>query len=276
MNKQCKNCGSNIPGDAKFCQMCGGSDFVNVDFSKQTIFNQNMTNPQQTNSGWQPPIPKDASKKKKTGLVIGIVVAVLIVLAVIGMVAEKAFQEQGYGDAYNDESNMTSDSEQLPDKIYYSKGEFDGSVYTNNWANLKYVLPEGFSNADLATYSAAENSNTECGFYFMADDTMSLIYVSFEKLPSFPVYNEEKYLDTAMKSLEAASGVTYKIPDTYSTATIAGQSYTKAECEFNNSYGNFANTFFVRKLDNYMICISVIGINTESNDVLVSNMTTAR
>lgn len=289
MNKQCKSCGSNVPADAKFCQVCGGSDFItNNVATNQPVYNQNQYNQQPPiNQTWQPPVPQNQPKKKKTGLIIGIVAAVLIVLAIIGMVAEKAFQEQGYGDNtgnngdYNfniGESSGTTnnDSEEIPEKLYYSEGTFDGSVYENKWADIKFALPEGFSDADAATYAAAENSNTECGMYFMADDTMGLIYICYEKLPTFPVYDEEKYLDTAMKSLQNISGVTYKIPDTYSTASIGGHAYAKAECEFNNGNGDFVNTFYARKLENYMIVISVIGVNSGYNDALVANITTAK
>lgn len=287
MNKQCKTCGSNVPSDAKFCQGCGGSDFIiNNIISNQPTYNQNQYNEQPpVNQTWQPPVPQNQPKKKKSGLIIGIVAAVLIVLAGIGFIAEKAFQDQGYGDNnadYNfniDESNDESNNslEETPEKLYYSKGTFDGSVYVNEWADIKFALPEGFSNADSATYSSAENSNTECGMYFMADDKMGLIYICYEKLPTFPVYDEEEYLDSAMKSLKNISGITYnKIPNTYSTATIGGYAYAKAECEFNNGNGDFCNTFYVRKLDNYMICISVISVNPESNAVLVGNITTAK
>lgn len=289
MNKQCKACGSNVPADARFCQACGGAEFITNNVpTNQPAYNQNQYNQQPpVNQAWQPPVPQNQPKKKKTGLIIGIVAAVLIVLAVIGMVAEKAFQDQGYGDntgnngdyGYNiGESNGNTDnsSSENEEKLYYSKGNFDGSIYENKWADIKFALPEGFSDADTATYMAAENSNTECGMYFMADDTMGLIYICYEKLPTFPVYDEEEYLDSAMKSLENISGVTYKIPDTYSTATIGGYAYAKAECEFNNGNGDFANTFYVRKLDNYMIVISAIGVNSGYNDALVANITTAK
>ena len=289
MNKQCKACGSNVPADARFCQACGGAEFITNDVpTNQPAYNQSQYNQQPpVNQTWQPPVPQNQPKKKKTGLIIGIVAAVLIVLAVIGMVAEKAFQDQGYGDntgnngdySYNiggtngNTDNSSSENEQ---KLYYPKGNFDGSIYENKWADIKFALPEGFSDADTATYMAAENSNTECGMHFMADDTMGLIYICYEKLPTFPVYDEEEYLDSAMKSLQNVSGVTYKIPDTYSTATIGGYAYAKAECEFNNGNGDFANTFYVRKLDNYMIVISAIGVNSGYNDALVANITTAK
>lgn len=282
MNKQCKACGSNMPNDAKFCQVCGGSDFIISNSTQQSNINNNSISYQQDYNQNQP-------KKKKTGMIIGIIAATLVVLAAIGMLAEKVFQNQGYGnnndsgnkDGYGlnigDNINSSDDSSSYdePVKLYYTKGAFDGAVYVNEWADIKFALPEGFSNADSATYSAAENSTTECGAYFIADDAMSLIYISYEKLPTFPVYDEEEYLDVAMKSLKALSGITYQIPNTYSTTTIGGYAYTKAECEFNNGNGDFSNTIYVRKLDGYIICISAVGINSESNDALVNNITTA-
>ncbi len=282
MDKKCKVCGSTVPNDAKFCPNCGGSDFfTNTPNLNQPIYNQNQYNQQPSaNQAWQAQVSQNQPKKKKTGLIIGIVVVVLLVLAAIGFFAEKALQNQEYdgSDDYSyDSGDSTNDGyEEIPDKLYYSKGTFDGSVYENKWADIKFSLPEGFSDADVATYSAAENSNTECGMYFIADDTMSLIYITYEKLPTFPLYDEEDYLDVAMKSLQGASGITYKTPNSYSTTTIGGYTYTKAECEFNNGNGDFSNTFYVRKLDKYMICISAISINPESNDALVSNITSAK
>lgn len=297
MNKQCKACGSNVPNDAKFCQVCGGSNFIINNTTQQTGINNNSTSYQQgynqnqyeqrppVNQTWQQPIPQNQTKKKKTGLIIGIVVAVLVVLAGIGMVAEKEFQDQGYGnndisnnDDYSfnigDNNNSLDDSSfyDESEKVYYTKGTFDGSVYVNEWSDIKFALPEGFSNADLATYNAAENSNTECGAYFIADDTMSLIYICYEKLPTYPSYDEEEYLDVALKSLKSLTEITYTVPDTYSTATIGGYTYAKAECEFNNGIGNFSNTIYVRKLDDYIIFISAVGINPELNAALVSNI----
>lgn len=182
----------------------------------------------------------------------------------------------GEDDSTENSEDANNNSEGAPEKLYYSKGTFDGYAYVNKWADIKFTLPEGFSDADSITYMSAENSNTECGMYFIADDTMGLIYICYEKLSTFPIYDEEKYLDSAMKSLENVSGVTYKVPDTYSTATIGGYAYAKAECEFNNKNGNFANTFYVRKLDDYMIVISAIGVNSGYNDALVANVTTAK
>ena len=46
--------------------------------------------------------------------------------------------------------------------------------------------------------------------------------------------------------------------------------------EFNNGNGDFTNTFYVRKLDNYMIAITTIGVNSEANERLVNSITNAK
>lgn len=305
MSKKCINCGAISPDEARFCQACGGSEFTFAEQSAPQNFTndyqqQNMGgqytsqqntepqypenqyagqqytsashgNPGNINIAWQPPAAPVKPKSIK-GIIIGIVAAgvvvtVAIVLCIIGYLSKakgKTSTELGYSSSASENS------------VEYTKGTFDGTTYINEWADIKFTLPAGFSDADSSTYMEAENSNTECGMYFIADDTMGLIYICYEKLPTFPVYDEEEYLDSAIKSLENISGITYKIPDTYSTATIGGYAYAKAECEFNNGIGDFANTFYVRKLDNYMIGISAIGVSAEYNDALIDNITTAR
>ncbi len=289
--KICIKCNQRVEADAKFCPFCGSSEFQAMqpeNTGAQPSPGYVQPQPPVGGQPWQPPVPQNPPRKKKTGLIVGIVAAVLLVLAGIGFTAEKLLQKQEYDDndgndggysfQIGESSSRASDSSaETSEKADYSKGVFDGSVYVNEWADIQFALPEGFSNADAATYSSAESENTECGVYYQADDTMSLVYIAYEKLPEFPVYDEEDYLDAAMGTLKSVSGLSYiNIPDTYSTATIGGYAYAKAECSFNNGNGDFANTFYVRKLDNYMICISAISVNAESNDVLVGHITNVK
>lgn len=297
--KVCPNCNNTVEDGAIFCDKCGTRFAVQnnnpVNYPQQPVNQPNyVQQPQYSNYGANQQqfqnAPQTPPKKKNTGMIIGIVAAVLIVLAIIGSVAQKAFQEQGYGDNndtgnngdyslnIDDDNNSSenSNSYQDPVKVEYTKGDFDGSVYTNEWADIKFALPDGFSNADAATYSAAESSTSECGAYFISDDTMSLIYICYEKLPSYPDYDEEEYLDILMESLESINEVDYTTPKTYFTANIGGYAYAKAECKFSNDYGDFSNTIYVRKLDNYIILISAAGVNPEANAALVNNITTIK
>lgn len=309
MNKQCKACGSDVPTEARFCQVCGSSQFVIEDDEQTGILTDNPYQPvqnQNTNNQiynqqpvntqpayqqpWQPPVPQNQPKKKKTGLIIAIVAAVLVVLAGIGMVAEKVFQEQGYGyyeddgdsgydfniggnnSSSNNDDNSSSSNDDIAEAIKYTKGSFDGTTYINDWADIKMVMPAGFQNADSETYSASENSTTECGVYLMAEDSMSIIYIVYEKLPTFPVYDEEDYLDAVVNTLkDPPAGITYETTGiTYTTKNIAGYAYAKADFKFNNGYGDFVQSGYARKQDDYMIFVCAIGTSAEANDALVN------
>ncbi len=158
--------------------------------------------------------------------------------------------------------------------VEYTKGTFDGTTYVNEWADIKLTLPSGFSNADSDMYSSAEDEVTDCGVYLTADDATGCIIISYEKLP-LSIYDEKDYLDSTKKLiLENQVGITYEVVDGYSTTDIAGYSYLAMKADFNNAYGDFAQTIYVRKLDKYMIGIVVIGTSIASNDALVNNITT--
>ena len=268
MNKQCTKCGAQVPVESNFCQACGGSEFF-VNEAQQPAFAE-----QPVQQAWQPPMPQP--KKKKTGLIIGIVAGALVVLAVIGMVAEKVFQNMGYGDSDDIDSDYVfdlggdTDEEDTTPAVSYTKGTFNGVTYENKWADMKLVLPTGFSNADASTYATAENESTECGFYFVADDSTGLIYAYFEKLPTFPVYDEEEYMDAVMDTLAGISNFT--TTDVYTTIVIGDYTYKKAECTFTNANGEFVATVYVRKLDDYMIVVSTMGANSTANDALAGRI----
>lgn len=209
------------------------------------------------------------------------------------MVAEKVLQEQGYGyykdddsgydfniggnnssskNNYNSSSSDNDVDDDITETIKYTKGVFDGTTYVNDWADIKMVMPAGFQNADSETYSASENSTTECGVYLMAEDSMSIIYIVYEKLPKFPVYDEEDYLDAVVNTLkDPPAGITYETAGiTYTTKNIAGYAYAKADFKFNNGYGDFVQSGYARKQDDYMIFVCAIGTSAEANDALVN------
>lgn len=288
MNKQCKICGASVPDDARFCQSCGGSDFVvnnpnanQIDYTQnqytqpqysQPQFNQHQyTQPQYNeaqynqqnpvNSGWQPPAPQKKSKKTARNVIIAIVV--FVIMAGLGGLAEKLFQKQE-----NDELSAE-----------HTKGTFDGSVYTNEWANIKFALPEDYSNADSETYSSCEDSTTDCGFYFMNDDSGDEIYALIEEMTSSAalLYDENDYLDIIIDKVEDGFDeydISFETPDTYSSIIIAEETYVKVDCVIGYLFDEATISFYVRKLGNYMIAISSVGDSAEYNDSLIETITT--
>lgn len=318
--KTCKSCGNQVNDEIKFCTSCGSNLFENEFDSEETgvlnegdksFYSPNTQNqqfgnfqPQQPgnsfqqstsfvnnqNSVYQPPVA--APKKKNKPLIIFIVVAVVLALACIGFVAEKVFQEQGYGSSGNNSNyqqpnnNGGFDIPDLPDitienssiggnsdDVDYTKGTFDGTTYTNEWADIQLDLPDGFYNADEDTYATAQDPNTDCGLYFQSDDTMSIIYICYEKLPAFPVYDEEDYLDALIGNLKKQTSLDYEASDSYSAAEVGGYTYKTAEGRFNNGYGDFVQSMFVRKIDDRVVLISALGVTAEANETLVDLIT---
>lgn len=314
MNKQCKACGANVPNEARFCQKCGSSDFMMVEPEQTSVLdnnyiqyntvppvanpnnqyntvppvvnqnnqyqNVNYPNYQQTpqmQQNWQTPVQPIQPKKKKTGLIIGIVAGVLAFLVVVGVIiGVVASQDNGYNDDYyNDYDYNMDDTYDDYDTVEYTKGYFDGTTYINEWADIKFDLPDGFVEGDDTMYASAETATADCGMYFVAEDAMSLIYICFEGLPAVPAYDEESYLDVAMPTLESQTEIIYQTPDTYKTVDIAGNIYTVADCNFKNGYYEGVQSFYVRKIDDRMVLICATGVSVEENEALVNMITSA-
>ncbi len=313
MNKQCKACGANVPNEARFCQKCGSSDFMMVEPEQTSVLDNNyiqyntvppVANPNnqyntvppvanqnnqyqnvqyqnyqqapQMQQNWQTPVQPIQPKKKKTGLIIGIVAGVLAFLVVVGVIiGVVASQDNGYNDDYyNDYDYNMDDTYDDYDTVEYTKGYFDGTTYINEWADISLELPEGFVDTDYDTYSSMENATTECGAYFMAEDTSSVIIICFEELPKFPVYNETSYLDVSMSNLEAEVDVYYYYDDYYTT-TIAGYDYTTVTVGFDNGYAEVVESVYVRQIGDYMVFISAVSLDEATNDALVSMISNA-
>ena len=207
---------------------------------------------------WQQPMqPQPVPKKSKTWLIVLIVVAVLVA-AGIGALAQEFLRNTG----------SSSD-------VPYTKGDFDGSVYTNEWADIRYELPEGYNDADSYYYSSAESENVDCGLYTFSEDLTSFMYISFEKLPT-SLYDEEDYLDSALKVLEETSGESLDVDysDDYEPYTIAGYEYLKASGEIDNGISTRSFGFFVRKIDGYMVLISACDATDFDVDEIVDDITT--
>ena len=317
MSKQCKKCGAYVPNEYAFCNMCGSAEFivagaqpqVNAGQPQPTAYNnagqsygyQQMPGNQplqyaapQNSQPTQPyqygQVAQQPKKKKKTGLIIGIIIALVIgaiVFGIIGLAVIGACVAQdetstgsinndvvGNVDDYADESEDNSYESNNKKEITYTKGTFDGLKYVNEWADIEFVLPEGYTDADYSLYSASENESTECGGYFISKEKGSFIYFAFEEIPKFSFVDEEDYIEVATKNYTNELGPTCKTGE-IEYRMVAGCSYAKVRCEFTASGQDFVNDLYVRKVDNYMVVISAVSLDGSTNNVLVSKITKA-
>lgn len=198
-----------------------------------------------------------------------------IVFALI--MAISALSGCGTNDNNADKGNNTNqtqtDKNSITNTASYTKGSIDGSTYLNEWADIKLVIPDGFHEVDRSTYSSLENSSNEFGLYIMADDATSLLYITFQKLPSYPIYDESDYLDSTMDTLSKRTDIEFNTSKSYTSATIGRHNYTKATFTYSNGYIDIIGNSYVRKINNYIVGISVEGASADSNDALVQKIT---
>ena len=154
----CPNCKNQLADNAAFCHICG-TQLARQNYAPQQGYGypeqqvqqpqyaqqpyQPIQQPYQQNAPIQPPYPQP--KKKNKGLIIGIVAGVLVVLAAIGAIAQKAAQNQGYGnddvrgDIISGDNNASQETE--PE---FSMGKAANGVYKNDFLGLSCTLPAGW------------------------------------------------------------------------------------------------------------------------------------
>jgi len=275
----CAQCGAMIPSGAPFCPKCG---------KKNTL--ANASNQQQNFVAYKPPIqnnvagnyyqapvenkpivnyevvgapvPQPVQKQSKTWLVI-LIVFLVLVAAGIGIF----FQELWSSDNHSNNNGVISSRGE------YTKGYLNGNVYTNEWADIEFILPDDYNDAASSYYDASENQNTDCGLYIFSEDTTSFMYISYEKLP-YSSYSEERYLDSFFKNFKSAlNGINMDYSDDYYSYSLADYDYTRADGEFTNQYMTGSFSVCVRKLDDYMIVIYACDNTDLGVDVLLNRIT---
>ena len=305
--KVCPNCNHTVEDSAIFCDKCG-SRFPTVNntqpnYTQQATPQANFT-PQTYNYGANQqvyqPAPQNQPKKKNTGLIFGIIAAVLIVLAIIGSVAEKAFHNQGYGSSggdnnpsynfgeignnsstnNNETENQNNNTEGNNDSntVSYNKGTFADGVYVNDWANMRYDAGSIWTDGSADEYASYEGDpNTECGVILNDATNGKQLVICFEKLTGINVLiNEDTYLDAATSGLKdqyASMNLTCEMSDYYDT-TIAGEKYRTVRMSFEGT--TMVQDFHVRKLDNYIIFVAVTAQDNFDAAAAVNNIRTTK
>lgn len=161
----------------------------------------------------------------------------------------------------------------------YTKGVFEGGIFTNEYAGLKINMPEGFnpySDADLAqihndsiNHALDDKDKTQVAatkydaiFYSpMTGDSWDICVVNTRlAAPDDPDYTEKDYLDDLasynMRGAERFGGYKTERKDTVEV-TLGGKKYFRTELLYDD-HGEIGHIYlYVRKLDsNLMLSVS--------------------
>ncbi len=146
--------------------------------------------------------------------------------------------------------------------IEYTKGTIENNVYTNEWADIKFVLDDTTwkkgSDADFKSY---ENENTDCGLVAGASTEGRQLAIAFEKNP-LNLYDEKAYLDNCTKLLKE-TGLGYSIGEYYKK-TIAGKEYLAMDITLSQS-GVTVHQAMLTKLHDGKF-ISIVATSATSKD----------
>lgn len=285
-DKFCTNCGSKITAEAEFCGNCGAKQIeTEVEFKDRgtiSMFdeNSNLSGSENSSNGemlnnvmyGQP--TQTPPKKKNTGLIIGIVAAVLLVLAFIGMTAEKSLQNAGYGDdkssvVETDDYTISTDSD---DEKEYVKGTFTDTTYVSDFIGIKYTAPDGWvlaTESDLAQMPTDPKTTWEMQAVSGIDG--SNVIVAVEKLPT-ENFSESMYISSLKNTLKNNTQITVSDIQENGTKMIAGKEYHVLTYTASQSGVNYTQTFYLRKINAHMVALTVTSLST-SEDEILSNFT---
>ena len=233
------------------------------------------------NAGQPNYTPAPPVKKKKTGLIIAIVLGVLfllfVILVAVGVKIFKTKVEQEldnfdpneyvseiFGDIFDEETE--EDAPAVP----YTEGTLTGNVYTNEWAGLCFTIPEGFKNGSSEDYEEYTDERTDAALICAADNDEGELLLLLEDVSDITDgITEEEYLDIVtddwVDEEDEADGWTLS---EYYWITIGGERYLAAK--MSNDLSDFVQMIATRNYDNHMVCFLCWGEETVVDSFLSS------
>ncbi len=146
--------------------------------------------------------PLDKTKQRAQRVLTGIIIFMVAFIGALLLddVLEKQYSE--FTDIEKITNNIKfeaigSDFVIESTKQKYSKGELQGNVYTNEWANLKIELDERFTEASAGHYDIYDNLLSDCGAYFIDEGDGDELGIVFYK---GGMYSVKEYCDKTIES----------------------------------------------------------------------------
>lgn len=152
----------------------------------------------------------------------------------------------------------------------YTKGTLADGVYTNEWADLKLVIPEGFQNVSEETYlELSKSGDSECGLFLVKDNGQYCVVMFFA--PSISLVSPKDCLEESMNTRIA------EFSEREISAQWDGQSHdvqiaenTYASSALNVNDGFAFESLYLRQIGNRWCSIEIFGFSVEENDALAA------
>lgn len=275
--KVCKYCGNVAAEGIKFCSNCGG-EF-------DDIKNQNNTNNSSAadvlsgnpfdvdKTVFVSQEAKKKTKKQKRGLKIAIAVSVLIIISAIGSALEDYYQEQkGLQDNFlQEEYDGSYDDLSKP----FTYGEVNDGVYTNKWANLKLVIPDGFEVLSNDETSELYGSNLQkaTGFSIVKGGS-SFVFAIEDKAFSLRFTDSTDYLEYLLEdAYDELDGLDVDVSISEpKICFIAEREFVYSHILVSNIETGRCQSLYITEIDGRMAMALLTSDTADENEAMVSKL----
>lgn len=169
--------------------------------------------------------------------------------------------------------------------VNFSRGEWVDNQYQNDFAKIKFNLPEGWEkatdeqiaqvmgtgeellNADQQKWAELAEKTSVYGMTASDPSTGASVMVTLEK-PVLKV-TPERYIESVKQQLEALDSMQYSVGDPY-TKEIASESYTAADAEL-VGYNGMKQHYYVKAVGDYIVGIIVTTTEDSQLDTILNS-----
>lgn len=178
----------------------------------------------------------------------------------------------------------------IEDGKSFSRGVWTDNVYTNEFAELSFTLPDGWvaaSEEEMAqlmgvTAEMLEGANLDSALatlqiiYDMqvtdatTRDNINIIFENLARSNSSDI-TEEEYLEFSKNSMSGMTNLDYSFGDDIGKQTLGGNEYFYVDAHVTANGVEIYQRIFVKKIDKYMVNITVTNIGSEDFDDIIAN-----
>lgn len=171
--------------------------------------------------------------------------------------------------------------EQQETKKELSRGKWEGDVYTSEFAELKFTLPDGWTRSTdeeiAATMQLGEEILADEEKYNSELEKLTTVYdmmvksadktANMQVLMEKTTYDVDAYVTSLKEGLEEVQSIPYEVGETTET-TISGNTYKAITATVEMSGVKMEQSYYIRVEGDYMVVIIV----TTAGDITVSEI----
>ena len=219
---------------------------------------------------------KEGSKFKMKKLLKIVLLVVMLCVLVVTMT--------GCGTTDENQTNNTVNNTTETPTVEFSRGEWVENQYNNDFAKIKFNLPEGWVkatddqiaqlmnvgkemlNQDQKKLAELAEETTVYGMSANNPNNASSMMIIFEK-PILKV-TPEYYLKNVKQQLEALTEMDYTVGEQYTT-DIAGEQYYVTDAKVEGY--NIEQSYYVKAEGDYIIGIIITSTEEGQRDIILNN-----